>query len=124
MPLEGFPRQWTEAKDCVGAYHIATESEHYHPLLIETVEDPDRFALVVYASDRTTVLCVIHQIDNESLTWTYAPSKHDGRNPERKIRFNAIARQMDLELEDSHVAIPVPQNLDEVERFLRRSCGS
>ncbi|MDE0692599.1 MAG: AAA family ATPase [Gammaproteobacteria bacterium] len=118
LPLKGFPRQWTEGKDCVGAYRIATESGRYHPLLIETVEDPDRFALVVYASDRKTVLCVIHQIDNDNLTWTYAPSKHDGRNLERKIRFNAVARQMDLQLDDSHVAIPVPQKLDEVERFL------
>ena len=60
----------------------------------------------------------VHEVQDDHLLWAYRPAKRDGRNPERKTRFEALAKRVGLSMEDSRVAIQVPENSTDLDRFL------
>ena len=79
---------------------------------------PSQFALIAYKPNRSGTLFEVHEIRDGQLSWLYQPRKQDGRNPERKERFDALAPERGLPLVDSRVAIPVPKNATGLDRFL------
>ena len=117
-PLADF-HHWANGKICTGAYSIATDDAELYLLLIQwSLTHRDRFHLVVYDSDRTGPVFEVHEVQNNHLRWAYRPAKRDGRNPERKTRFEALAKRVGLSMEDSRVAIQVPENATDLDQFL------
>ena len=117
-PLVGF-HPWADNNDCVGAFRVSSDTAELNLLLIQwSSKHPSRFVVVVYETTRTRVLFEAHEIHDNVLRWIYIPKKQDGRNPERKQRFTALALEQGLPMLGSHVSIPVPENASEVERFL------
>ena len=117
-PLVDF-HHWANDKICTGAYSIATDDAELYLLLIQwSLTHRDRFHLVVYTSDRTRPLFEVHEVQNNHLRWAYRPAKRDGRNRERKARFEALAKRVGLSMEDSRVAIAVPESAAELDQFL------
>ena len=117
-PLVGF-NQWADGKDCVGAFRISSDSKKLYLLFIQwSPRHPSRFALIAYKANRSDILFEAHEIREDQLSWTYRPAKRDKRNPERRKRFDVIAKQRGLPFVDSRVAIPVPGNPAGVEQFL------
>ena len=118
-PLVGF-HDFADNKDCVGAYRIASESTALYVLLIQWNPDqkhPEQFYLIVYRSDRRGPVYEIREISEKRLIWKYQPTKRDGRNAERKEKFNILATQAGL-LEDSNVKIVVPEMVADLDDFL------
>ena len=117
-PLVDF-HHWANGKIWTGAYGIATDDAELYLLLIQwSPRHWDRFHLVVYTSDRTGPVFEVHEVQNNHLRWAYRPAKRDGRNPERKTRFEALAKQMGFSMEDSRVAIHMPENATDLDQFL------
>ena len=117
-PLVDF-HQWADGKDCVGAFRVSSDTGELYLLLIQWLpRHPSRFALIAYEASRSGILFEAHEIRDDHLSWAYRPAKRDGRNSERKERFNALAPKRGLPLADSRVTIPVPRNAASVERFL------
>ena len=117
-PLVGF-HHWADGKDCAGAFRVSSDTNELNLLLIQwSARHPSRFALVAYGSSRSGILFEVHEVRDNDLSWAYRPAKRDRRNSERRGRFDALASQRGLPVEDSRVAIPVPKNPDDVERFL------
>ena len=117
-PLVNF-HNWADGKDCVGAFRVSSDTSELFLLLIQwSPRHPSRFALIAYEANRSGILFEAHEIRDGQLSWAYRPAKGDGRNPERKERFDALAPQRGLSMVDSRVAIPVPTDASGVERFL------
>ena len=117
-PLVGF-HQWADGRDCVGAFHISSDTSELHLLFIQwSPNHPSRFALIAYEANRSGILFQTHEIRDDRLSWAYQPTKRDGRNSERRARFDALAAQRGLPFVESRVAIPVPRDPAGVEQFL------
>ncbi len=117
-PLVAF-HDWADGKDCVGAFRISSDTSELYLLLIQwSYNHPSRFHLIAYEANRSGILFETHEIRDDQLRWAYRPAKRDGRNPERRERFDALATQRGLPFVDSRVAIPVPRNPAGVEQFL------
>lgn len=117
-PLVAF-HQWADGRDCVGGFRVSSETIELTLLLIQwSDEHPSRFALVVFGSGQSVIHFEAHEVRDDQLSWTYRPSKHDGRNSERKDRFKALALQQGLPCVDLRVDIALPRNRAEVEQFL------
>ena len=117
-PLVDF-HHWADGKDCVCAFRVSCDTSELYLLLIQWLSrHPSRFYLAAFGSDRSTIVFQAHEIRDDQLSWTYRPAKRDGRNPERRRRFDALAPQRGLPFVGSRVAIPVPRNPAGVEPFL------
>ena len=117
-PLVDFD-PWADGKDCVGAFRISSDTNELYLLLIQwSPRHPSLFALIAYMANRSGILFEAHEIRDDQLSWAYRPRKRDGRNSERRERFDALATQRGLPFVDSRVAIPVPRNPAGVEQFL------
>ena len=118
-PLVDF-HHWADGKDCIGAFRVASAADELHLLFIQWSpgNHPSRVAFVAYTPNRLEVVFEVHEVRDNHLRWTYRPVKHDGRNAERKARFDALAPQRGLPFENSRVSFPVPENPADVEAFL------
>ena len=117
-PLVDF-HHWADGKDCVGAFRVSSDTSELYLLLIQWLpRHPSRYALIAYEASRSGTLFEAHEVHDDQLSWAYRPAKRDGRNSERKERFDALALERGLPVVDSRVAIPVPSNPAGVERFL------
>ena len=117
-PLVNF-HQWADGKDCVGAFRVASETSERNLLLIQWSDKHlSRFHLVLFPANRSGPLLEVHEIRGGHFNWTHSPTRHDGRNSERKERFSVLAQRHNLTLVDSRVAIPVPTGPDDVEPLL------
>ena len=117
-PLVDFD-SWADGKECVAAYRVASATSELYLLLIQwSPRHASRFALIAYRSRGSAVVFEVHEVRENYLRWTYVPRKQDGRNAERKARFDVLAPQRGLLFENSRVSIPIPHNPAEVEAFL------
>ena len=117
-PLVDF-HQWADGRDCVGAFRISSDTSELYLLFIQwSPMHSSRFALIAYKANRSSLLFEAHEIRDDQLSWAYRPAKRDGRNSERKERFDELATQRGLPFVDSRVAIPVPSNPADVQQFL------
>lgn len=110
---------WADGKECVGAYRVASATSEFYLLLIQwSPRHAARFALIAYRSNRSDIVFEAHEMRGGTLLWTHMPRKQDGRNAERKVRFDTLARRRGLPFENERVSIPVPDNAASVEEFL------
>lgn len=74
------------------------------------------FYLVIYPNNRSQPLLCMHKVEGTSagrfiLCWTYAPTRRDGKNLDRKNLFDKCYHSHSTE-------IAIPQEPNEVEKFL------
>lgn len=114
--LHGF-HQWGNERSCVGAYLFEDREDQGNCLWVLLLDwrINGNFYLVLFPESKAGPLVEIHRLTANNgekvLHWRYSPSKHDGRNEERKVYF------VDAFL-SVNVQISVPNNPDEVDDFI------
>lgn len=111
-PLSGF-HQFADDLAGFGAFLIANESVKYWLVFSQWKEEIPDYYLVVFPEDKSNPICEIHRVEGDSLIWNYKPTKQDGKNPERKLRFNTLAEAKGVQLiSDFEVKLSIPHDQD------------
>jgi len=113
--LSGF-HQWADGHSYEGAFLFKEQTGNGIWILLIDWRDQNNFYLVLFPESKTGPIAEIHKLientpDEAILNWRYSPSKHDGRNEERKSYF------IKAFLSDE-VQISVPVNNDDVDDFI------
>ena len=119
-PLSGF-HQFADGLTGFGAFLIANESVKYWLVFSRWKEEIPNYYLIVFPEDKSNPICEIHRVEGDSLIWNYKPTKQDGKNPERKLRFNTLAEAKGIQLKsDFEVKLFIPHDQDQsaLSRFL------
>ena len=92
-PLVNF-HHWANNRECLGAFLIGDKKTNakYWFLFIDWHENSTNYYLVLYPEKKSYgALAELHKIDADEtgkrLVWKYSPTKHDGKNPDRKRIF-------------------------------------
>lgn len=113
--LTGF-HQWADGHPCDGAFLFKDSQGHGLWILLIDWRDQNNFYVVLFPESKAGPIAEIHKLIDDTpteaiLRWRYSPSKHDGRNEERKAYF------LEAFLSDE-VQISVPKRADEVDDFI------
>jgi 5-methylcytosine-specific restriction protein B len=103
-------QSWMRDKDVVGVIRQQSDVLPLH-LVVTNPRLPTLFQLIVYSRPSSAPLMVASKIEGGKLRWSYVPSKHDGRNHERKRRFEQSFGTTD-------VVLPWPSGPEDVPAFM------
>ncbi len=102
---------WANGKKQIGTFLINGTKQTYWLSIINWNERPDEYHLVVFPKNRSKPILEAHKIDNYSIFWKYSPSKHDGKNNERKEYFKSKYGSLEIK-------ITYPAKLEGIDAFL------
>lgn len=110
---------WMEDKPGYGAFLIAKDSIKYWLIFTPFGKDPTKYYLVLYSENQRNVIFQICRSEGDNLIWVYGPKIHDGKNQERKNRFNKLADNAGIDLiSDCKVRLPLPHDQASLKSFL------
>ncbi|MBK8640481.1 MAG: HNH endonuclease [Chromatiaceae bacterium] len=106
---------WVDGRPLFSIDRISREGGPTYFLLLTPWRDGDSWYVVVYPENQSQPLVEIHKTDADERTflWRYAPTKRDGRNPERTAYF---ARTFGFG--DVQIQISVPNDGESLLTFL------
>jgi hypothetical protein len=106
--------QWADARPCKGAFSIVAPGKSPLWLVIVDWKKTGNYYVVMFPDSRVGPLAEIHECSSEgdehTLHWNYSPTKHDGRNPERRAYFAEAFKS-------TEVFISLPKSVAQVEEF-------
>ena len=119
LPLQNF-HQWVNGKHGYGAFLIAKDSIKYWLIFTRYREDPTSYYLLLYPENKSNTICEVKLSEVGNLMWKYKPVKRDGKNRERRDRFNELAKAVGVQWKsDCEVKLPLPHDQASLSRFLR-----
>lgn len=105
---------WADERPCEGAFLVGSDAELAFWFVIVDWKRNGSYYLTVFPESRSGPLAEIHEcfgeLGSETFRWKYIPTKHDGKNPERKEYFEAA-------FGSTEVSISIPNDSNEVEDF-------
>lgn len=106
---------WVDGRPLLSIDRISRQNGATYLVLLTPWRDGDSWYVVVYPENQSQPLVEIHKTDADDQTflWRYAPTKRDGRNPERTAYF---ARNFGFG--DVQIRISVPTDEDSLLAFL------
>lgn len=106
--------QFADALPCEGAFLIGAPNKASLWLVIVDSKQTGNYYLALFPESKTGPLAEIHECledhDGYTLRWQYSPTKHDGKNPERRAYFEEA-------FNSKEVFISVPTDTGQVEDF-------
>jgi Predicted restriction endonuclease len=112
--------QWADNKHVLDLTLVSSSSGgRYYFMIIDWREDKDDYYLVIFPDDKSRPIAELHKTEEvngwgENLTWKYAPTKRDGRNPERKAYFKHYFGNVTVNVALPKIPIDVNDFFDDI----------
>lgn len=111
--LSGF-HQWADGRACLGAFFVKRAARDALWVLIIDWRAEQNYYVVLFPESRSGPIAELHETrgegEEQTLHWTYSPTKRDGRNEARRQYFTDTFRSTEVE-------IAVPYRNEDTEAF-------